>query len=261
MKHGTFILVLLVFAGSVLAQSNPQETSAVKSKDSASVGAQRGTLTDVDGNVYKTVKIGNQWWMAENLKVTRYRNGDSIPHAPNADTWSGHTSSGQLQRGVSIPMSKYDVTTGAYCNYNNDEGNVATYGRLYNWYAVADSRNIAPAGWHVPTDADWKQLEMYLGMSQAQADASFERGTDEGGKLKEADTTHWEPPNTGATNESGFSALPGGLRWVLGKFRSMGSYASFWSSTVNRDDSYSAWMECVNKNETNLLFGQAAFLS
>ena len=172
-----------------------------------------GTVTDIDGNVYQTVTIGAQEWMAENLKVTHYCNGDSIPNVTDAPTWVG-------------------LTTGAYCEYNNDVNNVATYGRLYNWYAVADSRNIAPAGWHVASDAEWKQLEMTLGMSQAQADSIDWRGTTEGGKLKEAGTTHWNTPNTGATNESSFSALPGGYRYIgNGSYDYVGYSAYFWSST------------------------------
>ncbi|MCK4607706.1 MAG: fibrobacter succinogenes major paralogous domain-containing protein [candidate division Zixibacteria bacterium] len=175
------------------------------------------TVTDCDGNVYPTVLIGDQCWMMENLKVTHYRNGDPIPQVTDGGTWSG-------------------LSSGAYCNYDNDEGNVTTYGRLYNWYAVDDSRNIAPAGWHVPTDEEWKQLEMYLGMSQAEADDDGSRGTDEGGKLKETGTTHWQSPNIGATNESGFTALPGGYRLAGGTggtFDHMGYYATLWSSTVD----------------------------
>jgi uncharacterized protein (TIGR02145 family) len=186
------------------------------------------TVTDYDGNTYFTVKIGDQCWMAQNLKVTHYRNGDPIPNVTDAGTWSG-------------------LATGAYCNYNDDEGNVAVYGKLYNWYAVDDSRNIAPAGWHVPTDAEWKQLEMYLGMSQAEADQTGWRGTDEGGKLKEADTTHWQSPNTGATNESGFSALPGGDRGTNGSFYDMGYNAYFWSSTESSSSyAWSRGLSCYN---------------
>jgi len=187
----------VTFSGTYIEEGGPDST---------------GTVTDIDGNVYKTVKIGNQWWMAENLKVTRYRNGDPIPNITDNHTW-------------------VDLSTGAYCNYNNDISNVATYGRLYNWYAVDESRNIAPAGWHVPTDDEWKQLEIYLGMSPTEADETHWRGTDEGGKLKETGTTHWYSPNTGATNESGFTALPGGYR-VSGGFSSLGFGAYFWSSTV-----------------------------
>jgi uncharacterized protein (TIGR02145 family) len=172
-----------------------------------------GTVTDIDGNVYQTVTVGGQEWMAENLKVTHYLNGDSIPNVTNGTTWIG-------------------LTTGAFCEYDNDVNNVATYGRLYNWFAVSDSRNIAPAGWHVASDAEWKQLEMTLGMSQAQADSIDWRGTTEGGKLKEAGTTHWSTPNTGATNESSFSALPGGYRYLGdGSYDLVGYSAYFWSST------------------------------
>ncbi|MDD5426224.1 MAG: fibrobacter succinogenes major paralogous domain-containing protein [candidate division Zixibacteria bacterium] len=174
--------------------------------------ATTGTVTDIDGNIYQTVKIGDQWWMAENLKVTRYRNNDPIPNVTDSATWAS-------------------LTEGAYCNYDNDEGNVAIYGRLYNGHAVNDSRNLAPEGWHVPTDEEWKQLEMYLGMSQTEADAFGLRGTDEGDKLRETGTTHWLNPNTGATNESGFTALPGGYSDLNCNFFSMGYAASFWSST------------------------------
>ncbi|NIP43221.1 MAG: hypothetical protein GWO41_07980 [candidate division Zixibacteria bacterium] len=170
------------------------------------------TVTDYDGNVYQTVLLGDQCWMMGNLKVTHYRNGDPIQHVTDGSTW-------------------YGLSTGAFCNYNNNEGNVAVYGRLYNWYAVSDSRNLAPEGWHIPTDAEWKQLEMHLGMSQAEADNTGLRGTTEGGKLKEAGTAHWNSPNTGATNESGFTALPGGYRYSNGSFASFGEEALFWSST------------------------------
>ena len=171
------------------------------------------TVTDIDGNVYKTVKIGNQWWMAENLKVTQYRNGDAIPNIVNNTEWT-------------------NLTGGAFCSYNNDNGNISTYGLLYNWYAVNDSRNIAPTGWHVPTDEEWKELEMYLGMSQSDADNEDLRGTDEGGKLKETGTTHWNSPNTGATNSSGFTAFPGGYRdYGGGAYLGVGGHGGWWSST------------------------------
>jgi uncharacterized protein (TIGR02145 family) len=204
--HFMVLLSALLSLSSVSVLGQDDKSTEAETTDST------GTVTDIDGNVYKTIKIGDQVWMAENLKVTHYRNGDPIPNVTDVGTWG-------------------DLTTGAYCNFDNNEGHVATYGRLYNWYAVDDSRNIAPEGWHVPTDADWKQLEMYLGMSQAEADGKGWRGTDEGGKLKETGTTHWASPNTGATNESGFSALPGGYRHSSGSFTSMGGRANFWSST------------------------------
>ncbi|MBN2258212.1 MAG: fibrobacter succinogenes major paralogous domain-containing protein, partial [Anaerolineaceae bacterium] len=172
---------------------------------------EKGKVTDIDGNIYITTKIGDQWWMAENLKVTHYNNGDSISNVTDNSEWGG-------------------LTTGAYCNYNNDSTRVSKYGRLYNWYAVDDSRGIAPAGWHVPTDEDWKELEMFLGMSQSDADIAGYRGTDEGGKLKETGTIHWNSPNTGATNSSGFTTLPGGYRYYVGAFSYMGVHCLLWSS-------------------------------
>jgi uncharacterized protein (TIGR02145 family) len=199
---GVVVLFIAFFIFSGCSKKNP-----VKSE------ATTGTMTDQDGNTYKTVKIGNQWWMAENLKVTHYRNGDAIPNVTDSTTWRA-------------------LTTGAYCNYDNNAGNVATYGRLYNWYAVNDSRNIAPTGWHVPSDAEWQTLMMTLGMSQADADSEGYRGAGIGDKLKESGTTHWSSPNTGATNTSGFSALPGGYRGGgNGYFYDVGAYAGFWSSS------------------------------
>lgn len=161
-----------------------------------------GTVTDIDGNIYKTVKIGNQWWMAENLKVTHYRNGDPIDHVTDDTEWT-------------------NLSTGAWCVYDNQYSNKDIYGLLYNWYAVSDSRNIAPDGWLIPTHEDWKELVDYLG------------GDDiAGGKMKEAGYTNWIRPNTGATNESGFSSLPAGNRsFSTGSFCCMGENAYFWSST------------------------------
>ncbi len=168
------------------------------------------TVTDYDGNVYHIVKIGDQEWMMENLKVTHYINGEPIPEVTDNSTWAG-------------------LSTGAWCNNNNDAGNGAIYGHLYNWYTVNDSRIIAPEGWHVPTDDDLQILVDYLGGSSVA-----------GGKMKETGTTHWNSPNTGATNESGFTALPGGYRdYYFGNFSNIGSHAYFWSSS--EDNSNSAW--------------------
>ncbi|MCD4691469.1 MAG: fibrobacter succinogenes major paralogous domain-containing protein, partial [Calditrichales bacterium] len=146
---------------------------------------------------------------AENLKVTRYRNGDAIPNETDNTAWT-------------------NLSTGAYCAYNNDNGNAETYGFLYNWYAVADNRNISPAGWHVPTDEEWKELEMYLGMSQSDADATDWRGSPVGSKLKA--TSGWYSSGNG-TNESGFTALPGGNRSHYGSFYYIGNYGYWWSAT------------------------------
>jgi uncharacterized protein (TIGR02145 family) len=162
-----------------------------------------GTITDIDGNVYHFITIGTQVWLVENLKTTKYRNGDPIPDITDNTTWS-------------------NLTTGAYCNYNNDVNNAMTYGRLYNWAAVNDGRNIAPTGWHIPSDAEWTTLTSFLGSTGGSA----------GGKLKETGTVHWQSPNTGATNESGFTALPGGYRDMLGTFNNLYLNGYWWSATA-----------------------------
>lgn len=169
------------------------------------------TVTDIDGNVYHTVTIGTQVWMVENLKTTKYRDGTSIPNVTDNTEW-------------------INLTTGAYCDYNNTPSNSSTYGRLYNWYAATNARNIAPTGWHVPTHADWSTLTTYLGGESVA-----------GGKLKEIGTTHWQSPNTGATNEAGFTALPGGYRHGNkefggfvgdgGGFYEIGLLGLWWSAT------------------------------
>lgn len=197
---------------------------------------ETGTVSDIDGNLYRTVKIGEQWWMAENLKTTRYANGDSITHVTDQAEWSNPGSG-----------------SGAWCVYNNQDSLKETYGLLYNWYAVDDSRNIAPIGWHIPTDEEWKELEMYLGMSRSEADASGlrgTRGTDEGGKLKAMGTDYWNSPNLGATNSSGFSALPGGYLKLYGPFQGMNSYSYFWSATGENTDL--AWYRVLEYDASHI---------
>ncbi len=173
------------------------------------------TVTDIDGNVYQTVQIGDQLWMAENLKVTHYRNGDAIPTGYSASEWT-------------------ILSTSAYAVYNDDESNADTYGYLYNWYAVDDSRNIAPEGWHVPTDEEWMELEMALGMSESEANSSGSyRGTDQGSQLAgRADL--WmdgDLENNAEFGTSGFTVLPGGYRHIDGNYNFMGDDGCFWPST------------------------------
>ena len=186
---GTFMILSFSCRKEVIDPGNPFVT---------------GTVTDIEGNVYITVMIGDQWWMAENLKTTKYRNGDSIPNVTDTSEW-------------------LNLTTGAYCNYSNDTSHVRTFGRLYNWYAVSDSRGIAPSGWHVPSDEEWTRLTSFLGGD-----------TLAGGKMKEPGTEHWVYPNSGATNESGFTALAGGYRfsYATGAYYGMGQYGNWWSSTA-----------------------------
>jgi uncharacterized protein (TIGR02145 family) len=162
----------------------------------------RETVTDIDGNVYHTVKLGSQVWMVENLKVTRYQNGDLLPNVADTTQWC-------------------HLPAGVYCSYNNDAKNASVYGHLYNWFAVTDSRNIAPKGWHVPSYKEIEMLVAFLGGDTIAA-----------AKLKETGTAHWLQPNMGATNESGFTALPGGYRFNHeGTFHTLGSNGYWWTTT------------------------------
>jgi len=173
------------------------------------------TVTDIDGNVYQTVQIGEQLWMKENLKVTHYNNGDEIPTGYSNDEWA-------------------NLSTGAYAVYDDNESNADTYGYLYNWYAVDDDRGVCPASWHVPTDGEYTALSDYLGGTSVA-----------GGKLKECtegscpESEYWYSPNTGATNESGFTGLPGGFRNTSGAYVDMGEGGYFRSSSEY--NSYRAW--------------------
>jgi len=163
---------------------------------------EEGNVTDVDGNVYKTIKIGKQWWMAENLRVIHYRNGSAIQHVTNQATWQ------------QLP----DNNRGAYCDYGFVTDRPAIFGHLYNWYAVDDSQQIAPEGWHVPTSDEWEILFNILGGSDVA-----------GGKMKA--TSYWGSPNTDATNESYFSALPAGRYDSQNSFCCDFYNAFFWAST------------------------------
>lgn len=151
--------------------------------------------------ISKTIKIGTQTWMKKNLDVNKYKNGDPIPQVTDSVAWAA-------------------LTTGAYCYFNNDSATyAATYGKLYNWYAVNDPRGLAPAGWHVPSDKEWTTLTDFLGGDSIA-----------GGKLKETGLLHWRSPNKGATNTTGFTALPGGFRTDNGSYYQPNSYCQLWSN-------------------------------
>jgi len=158
-------------------------------------------VTDIDNNTYSAIKIGTQIWMADNLKTTKYNNGTSIPAVKVSTAW-------------------FNRSTPAYCWYNNDSSTYcATYGGLYNWYAV-NTGKLCPAGWHVPTDSDWLTLIGDLGgISVA------------GGKMKEIGISHWIEKNEGASNESGFTGLPAGTRTYPSDFKNLGMGTVWWSST------------------------------
>ena len=174
------------------------------SKSDTNDPAQSGTVTDVDGNVYNTVKIGTQTWMVENLKVTKYNDGTSIPNVTDNTVWK-------------------NLTTPGYCWYNNDVVNKNIYGALYNWNAV-NTGKLCPLGWHVPSKAEWDKFNT---MNNADV------------QLKEIGTVHWKGPND-ATNETGFTALPGGERDLNGVFWSLGESGYWWSTTELNPLGYNA---------------------
>jgi uncharacterized protein (TIGR02145 family) len=173
------------------------------------------------GYTYSSIVLGNgQEWMAENLRSISYANGDPIQNVTDNTIWQ-------------------NLTAGAWAHYNNDNQYENPYGKLYNWYTVADPRNVCPTGWHVPSDAEWTVLSDYLG-GEAVA----------GGKMKSTGTAYWVSPNTNATNESGFSGLPGGNRGVDGVFLYVGNNGHWWSS-AELDTDY-AWFRYLFYSNGNV---------
>jgi len=167
---------------------------------------RNGTVSDIDGNIYHWITIGNQIWMVENLKTSRFINGETISN-------------------ITVPVFWSTATFATWCNYNNDPINGVIYGKLYNWYAVNDNRKIAPLGWHIPSNDEWTQLATILGGENIA-----------GGKLKETGSIHWLGNNADATNERGFNALPAGTCNINGEFSNLGYNTYLWSSTLYDTD-------------------------
>jgi uncharacterized protein (TIGR02145 family) len=184
-----------------------------------STGLHAQTLKDNDGNVYKTVTIGTQVWMAENLKTTKYDDETAIPLVTDEKAWEA-------------------LKTSAYCWYNNDIANKEIYGALYNWFAVKTNK-LCPSGWHIPNDAEWTTLTTYLGGVGVA-----------GSKLKEKGTIHWKNPNTEATNESGFTAHAGGYRNFVGTFNYSGDLGYWWCS--EEYNTSNAWFRNMGNSSSNV---------
>ena len=190
------------------------------------------TVSDIDGNVYSVVTIGTQCWLGENLKVTHFRDGSPIPEITDDETWKL-------------------LNTPSMASYNNDNNNDATYGKLYNWFAIGDSRGICPEGYHVPHNNEFTVLTKYLDPE----------GDYASGRLKEAGTEHWLTPNTGANNSSGFTGLPGGMRFREGQYDFLGQNGLFWST--REDDDFEAYFLTLTYNSAvahqTVMFKQAGF--
>jgi uncharacterized protein (TIGR02145 family) len=210
-QYSLILIISLVFISSC-------EKECVKNSPWLNEGLKYKCVKDKEGNSYATIKIGEQTWMAENLRTSVYSNGDPIP------------------TNVTENYQWETLTTGAWAHYFNDSKYETPYGKLYNWYAVADPRNVCPTGWHVPSDAEWNTLVGFLDPSfNPNATGSLESGMQSeiaGGKLKSTGTNYWQSPNTDANNESGFSGLPGGFR-PHGPFYDLGYDGGWWSSTEN----------------------------
>ena len=189
-------------------------------------GGSSGVVTDIDGNAYDTVVIGTQIWLKQNLKTTKFSNGNPISLITDATQWS-------------------NVDTAAYTNFNNSTANPSNYGKLYNYYVVSDTRKVCPIGWHVPTLPEWNVLITYLGGS-----------TVAGGKLKEIGTTNWLTPNTGASNSSNFTALPAGKRGSTGSFTASGESTSFWTATITSNRGI---YESLNFDQANIVESDHSF--
>jgi uncharacterized protein (TIGR02145 family) len=190
-----------------------------------------GMVTDVDGNAYRTIKIGNQEWMVDNLRTTRYADESVIPQVNNITTWQ-NTNMGA--------WSWYDTTN----NYD------LPYGKLYNWYAVSDVKGLCPAGWHVPTDAEWTVLVTFLDPGAVVVNGIQSQTA--GGLMKESGLAHWVYPNDGASNQSGFTGLPGGRRTSNGVFTMLGFEGSWWTSTADLDN---GWLRALVYNHDYVLRG------
>lgn len=193
--------------------------------------ATHNTVTDIDGHVYATVTIGAQRWMAENLKVSHYNNGDPIPYVPVPGPW------GQL-------------TSGAWAIYNNDASYEVFYGKLYNWYTVTDPRGVCPAGWHVPSDEEWMDLELSIGVPLAELGHNGTRGSalDAGGKLKA--TALWSEPNTGANDSTGFTAYAGGSCGPTSAGVNAGFKGHWWTTTAI--DTELVWSRALFHNNAGI---------
>jgi uncharacterized protein (TIGR02145 family) len=192
-----------------------------------------GILVDIDSNEYVTVKIGDKWWMAENLKVTKYRDGTYVNEISN-DTARWRTDA-----------------LGAYCKYENDNTNIVNYGLLYNWHAVNNNKGLAPEGWHIPTDEEWMELEKQLGMTSQIAQNTGWRGTNQAEKLKVEGYEEWaEYKDVWQTNESGFAAKAGAGRVFNGLWAYPGlkQSAYWWTASVKDNLAYYRHMDYKNKN-------------
>ncbi|MFZ5431185.1 MAG: fibrobacter succinogenes major paralogous domain-containing protein [Bacteroidota bacterium] len=250
MKSNCFIRCCLIISLGLILGFSCSKEDAENQND-----ITYGTVKDIDGNVYKTITIDfssggsaglkstsatTQTWMVENLKTKRYSNGDLIETTTSTTLYTDNASDPEI-------FYQYQWA------YAGNESIADTYGRLYTWMTVMDSRNVCPEGWHVPTKAEWSQLAEYLGGKFVDDHEGHGYWSAVGGKLKEAGTTHWESPNTGAKNTIGFTALPGGYSFSGSNFSHISKHGEWWSSTEDLNRWYRwAWTYTLGSQTAQL---------
>lgn len=212
--NGTLLILLLLLV------------QACKKDTNNEIIIERGTMTDIDGNQYQTVKIGDQWWMAENLKVEHYRDGSLITEISTTED-----------------DSLWAQSLGAYCSFED-----SIYGHLYNHFAIEDINQLAPEGWHIPSDAEWKTLEKTIGMQQNQVDALAWRGTNQGEILMNKALAGWPQASLAFGSDLyGFAALPGGCRLQNGFTNTEKNTAFFWSSSADGNQAWYRYLDAQKK--------------
>jgi uncharacterized protein (TIGR02145 family) len=241
MKKLFILLISLIFLTACKKEANITNPSTKNSSDlvtcvdnsninftviGTTVGKFGDCIKDIDGNIYKTVTIGTQTWIAENLKVSKYNDGTIIPNVSDNIMWS-------------------NLNSNAWCYYDNEDVNNHKYGKLYNWYTISKktngNKNVCPKGWHVPTNIEWTILTDYLGGDSIA-----------GYKMKEVGTTNWESPNLQALNSSLFSAIPSGSRYYFGTFYALGNSCGWWSSSIYDTISENVWVRSLNHDDLSM---------
>lgn len=222
MKHFKFIPTLLLAVTILLVTS-------CKKEETQEITIERGTVTDIDGNTYQTVKIGDQWWMAENLRVSRFNDGTPL-----------------LLIGLTDPDSVWANAGEAAYTYIND----SIFGNLYNGEVITSEKNIAPAGWHVPSDAEWQKMERTIGMDEADIAGAGWRGMNEGEKITSKYSQGWpEGGELFGTDEYGFNALPGGCRLHDGRTNIFNNTSFWWTNDFTEDE---GWYRYIDKNDKRI---------
>lgn len=234
----SYIILILALSLFACGGDDTEDMNADEEEQEVELIKEGTGVTDVEGNSYRTVIVGDQEWMADNLRTSKYANGDDIPNITDPTEWNNYFGD-------------------AWSSYDNDPSKDNPHGKLYTWYAAADTRNLCPAGWHIPSDAEWTSLIVGLD-SLTNPVANGAQSTSAGGRMKSTGTIEngdglWAQPNTGALNDSKFNSVPSGTRSLAGYFANITTYSYWWSST--EEDSDRAWGRIILNNEASIYRG------